>query len=248
MKELAPRIGSLIAVLVLLAAHTASAALIAAVDLDPVGGSQSLHPNFSFGGDTTAASDSSPSAAVGLGLHQSIFGGNGLAFSDTYIMSYTPGTDADNYSPAAGSLLGSSTGFGTELASGVAGGGSGLYNVYITVPSATNVDGAGSKITLTGDGAPVILAALDLNDGGTGADLDPGLAFVGGANNSWLKVGTVSLTAGSTYTLTMEANANSFVSQRLAGVMWEAIPEPSVLAMLGFGSALIIGVRRRLMF
>lgn len=245
MKELGPRISSAIALLVLFTTHTASAAFIAAVDLDPVDGPQSLHPNLSFGGDTTSASDTTPSAAVGLGLHQSIFGGDGVDFPDTYIMSYTPGVDADNYSPAAGSLLGSSTGFGTELASGVAGGGSGLYNVYITVPSSDNVATAGSTVTVTGDGVPVV-SILNLNDGGTGADLDPGLAFVGGANNSWYKVGTVSLTAGSTYTMTMEANINTYVSQRLAGVMWEAIPEPSVVALLGIGS-LLIWVRRRLM-
>ncbi len=246
MKELAPRIGSAIALITLLTVHTTLAAFIAAVDLDPDDGPQSLHPNFSFGGDTTAASDSTPSAAVGLGLHQSIFGGNGVAFPDTYIMSYTPGTDADNYSPTVGSLLGSTTGFGTELASGIAGGGSGLYNVYITVPEASNVNVAGSKITVTGDGAPVVLDPMNLNNGGTGVDLDPGAAFVGGAINAWYKIGTVDLTAGSTYTLTMEANADSYVSQRLAGVMWEAIPEPTVLAMVGIGSALM-WVRRRLM-
>jgi hypothetical protein len=244
MKKLAC-IGSAIAVIALLTANTASAAFIAAVDLDPVTGSQSLHPNFSFGGDTTAASDSTASAAVGLGIHQSIFGGNGLLSLDTYIMSYTPGVDADNYIPAAGALLGSSTGFGTEFSSGIVGGGSGLYNVYITVPSATNVSGSPSTVTVTGDGAPVV-SILNLNDGGTGADLDPGLAFVGGANNSWYKVGTVSLTAGSTYTMTMEAGSNTFVSQRLAGVMWEAIPEPSVVALLGISSVLM-WVRRRVM-
>jgi len=244
MKKLAC-IGSVIALVALLTAHTASAAFIAAVDLDPVDGPQSLNPNFSFGGDTFSASDSTPSAAVGLGLHQSIFGGDGVNFPDTYIMSYTPGVDADNYNPAAGALLGSSTGFGTELSSGLPGGGSGLYNVYITVPSSSNIDGGPSTVTVTGDGVPVV-SLLNLNDGGTGADLDPGSAFVGGANNSWYKVGTVSLTAGSTYTMTMEASLNTFVSQRLAGVMWEAIPEPSAAALLGIAS-FFIWVRRRLM-
>lgn len=235
----------IIAIVAAISLSTAQAAFIAAVDLDPAGSSQSLHPNFSFGGDTTAASESTPSAAVGLGLHQSIFGGDGLVFPDTYIMSYTPGTDADNYSPTAGSLLGSTTGFGTELASGIAGGGSGLYNVYITVPESSNVNVAGSKITITGDGAPVVLGAVNLNNGGTGADLDPGAAFVGGAVNAWYKIGTVDLTAGSTYTLTMEANVNSFVSQRLAGVMWEAIPEPSSIAMIALVSGCGLFIRRR---
>ncbi|MCA9229310.1 MAG: PEP-CTERM sorting domain-containing protein [Planctomycetales bacterium] len=230
----------------LLCATQSQAAFVAAVDLD-TSATQVLHPNFSFGGDTTSASSSALSYAVGLPPHQSIFGGNGLNFGDTYIMSYTPGTDADNFFPAAGSLLGSVTGFGTELASGAVGGGSGLYNVYVTVPSSANVNVAGSNFTITGDGAPVVLNAVNLNDGGTGADLDPGAAFVGGANNAWFLLGSVQMTAGVTYTMTQDANANSFVSQRLAGVMWEKqIPEPTSIALIGMGGvALLAGSRRR---
>ncbi len=190
--------------------------------------------NFAFGGDTTTASASTPSAAVGLAGTNSIFGGNGST-TDTYVFSYTPGTNADNFSPAAGSLLGSTTGFGTETATGIVGGGSGLYNVYWTSPSTTNVNVAGARMTITGDGAPIIIDPLDGNDGGTGADADPGPAFVGGGNNAWYLLGTVQLTAGNTYTVTQESNVASFVSMRAHAVMWEAIPEPSsgLLALLG---------------
>jgi len=232
---------------VVLSISQTQAAFVAAVDLDPVDGPQSLHPNFSFGGDTTAASDSTASFAVGLPPHQSLFGGNGSALGDTYIMSYTPGTDADNFFPASGDLLGSTTGFGTELASGVLGGGSDSYKVYITVPASGNIS-ATSNFTVTGDGAPVVLAAVDLNDGGTGADADAGPAFVGGANNAWFLLGTVDLTAGTTYTVTQDATANTFVSQRLAGVMWEAqtaIPEPTSLALIGLGGMAMLLVNRR---
>jgi len=220
----------------MLCAAQSQAAFVAAVDLDPVDGPQSLNPNFSFGGDTTSASDSIASGAVGLPPHQSLFGGNGVNFADTYIMSYTPGAaaDADNFFPSPGDILGSTTGFGTELASGVTGGGSGIYKVYITVPQTTNIS-AFSNFTVTGDGAPVVLNNVNLNNGGTGADLDPGPAFVGGANDAWFLLGSVNLTAGTTYTVTQEATANSFVSQRLAGVMWEAVPEPTTLALLGLG-------------
>jgi hypothetical protein len=228
----------------LLCSGTCNAAFVVAVDLDPTGGQQSLNPNFSFGGDTTVASDSTPSAAVGLGVHQSLFGGNGVETGDTYIVSYTPGTDLDNYSPSAGTLLGSTTGFGTELSSGIAGGGTGFYNVYLTVPESTNVAAEGSTVTVTGDLAPTI-AVLDLNSGGTGSDLDPGAPFVGGAVNSWYKVGTVHLTAGTTYTLTMEANNNTFVSQRLAGVMWEPVPELSSAALCFMGVGALLIRRRR---
>lgn len=232
----------------MLSVAQSQAAFVAAVDLDPVDGPQSLHPNFSFGGDTTAASDSTQSFAVGLPAHQSLFGGNGSLSGDTYVMSYTPGTDVDNFSPAAGSLLGSTTGFGTELATGIAGGASGTYSVYITVPASTNVNAAGSNFTITGNGVPVTLNAVNLNDGGTGADLDPGPAFVGGANNAWFLLGTVDLTAGVTYTMTQDANANSFVSQRLAGVMWEAqtvIPEPTSFALISLGGVAMLLVSRR---
>lgn len=235
----------LIASLVLTA--PAQAAFVVAVDLDPSTEVQTLHPNFSFGGDTTAATSSAPSAAVGLPDHDSLFGGDGVDFPDAYVVSYTPGVDADNFSPAPGSLLGSTTGFGTELASGQAGGASGLYKVYITTPASENVNVAGSNFTVTGDGAPLVINAVNLNNGGTGADLDPDAAFVGGANNAWYLLGTVQLTAGTTYTVTQEANVNSFVSQRLAGVMWEMqpIPEPSTTCLLALSSLGMLASRRK---
>ena len=236
---------TVLACLVLLAAP-AQAAFIVAVDLDPIDGPQSLNPNFSFGGDTTAADDSTPSFAVGMPAHSSLFGGNGVTLGDTYVASYTPGVDADNFSPAPGSLLGSTTGFGTETASGIAGGTSGIYKVYVTVPASGNVNPAGSNFTVSGDGVPVQVNSVNLNDGGTGADLDAGPAFVGGANNAWYLLGEVKLTAGNTYTVSQDANANTFVSQRLAGVMWEKqIPEPSSLIVLGIGSVLGVTIRRR---
>jgi len=248
MKKFTPHlvIGTIVSI-GLFTAGTGNAAFVVAVDLDPVDdGPISPHPNFSFGGDTTTASDSTPSAAVGLGAHSSLFGGNGNLFPDTYVVSYTPGTDNDNYSLAAGALLGSSTGFGTETSSGLTGGVSGSYKVYITVPSSGNVTST-STATATGDFmSTVVVSGLNLNDGGTGVDLDPGPAFVGGAVNAWYLLGTVDLTAGNTYTMTLESTGgNTFVSQRLAGVMWEPVPEPSSAALLGLGTFVLIGRRRR---
>jgi PEP-CTERM motif len=49
-------------------------------------------------------------------------------------------------------------------------------------------------------------------------------------------LGTVNLVAGNTYTVTQEATANTFVSQRAHAVMWEPVsnvPEPSTVALLG---------------
>ncbi len=224
-----------------------AAALIAApASAAFISNASTSDPSFSLGGDTTSASSSIASAAVGTSGN-SLFGGNGVADPDTYVFSYTPGTDADNFSPAAGSLLGSTTGFGTELASGVAGGGTGTYNVYWTTPASTNVNAAGADFTLESDGGDVSVLAVNGNNGGTGADLDPGAAFVGGANNSWYLLGTVTLTAGNTYTVTQEAVVNSFVSMRSSAIMWEAvasepvIPEPTSAVLLAgmFGLGLV---------
>ena len=73
---------------------------------------------FSFGGDTLSAGSSIASAAVGTS-GASLFGGDGTnvhlgafdpATADTYVFTYDLNS-ADNFSPAAGSLLGSTTGF-----------------------------------------------------------------------------------------------------------------------------------------
>jgi hypothetical protein len=211
--------------------------------------------NFSFGGGGTSASASLPSAAVGLTGTNSIFGGNATAV-DTYIFSYTPGTDVDNTVFAPGTVLGSTTGFPGQgnLATGLPGGLPGLYNVYFTTPASTNVHLAGSKFIITQDGAPIEIDPVDLNNTGgvgpgfdnpgTGADTDPGTAFVGGANNAWFKLGTVTLTPGTTYTVTQTANSGTtFVSQRAHGVMFEyAVPEPASLSGLAIAGLLL---RRR---
>lgn len=205
--------------------------------------------NFSFGGDTTTASASVPSAAVGLTGTNSIFGGNGVNQADTYVFSYTPGSNPDNTTFTAGALLGSTTGFPGQgnLATGAAGNVSGTYNVYFTTPATTGISGGNTNFTITQNGAPVLVSA-NLNDGGTGPDTDAGPAFVGGANNAWFKLGTVDLVAGNTYTVTQAAGANTFVSTRAHAVMWELvpIPEPATFVLAGIGLVAVgVAVRRR---
>jgi hypothetical protein len=203
--------------------------------------------NFAFGGDTTSASASVPSAAVGLSATNSIFGGNGVNSPDTYVFSYTPGANADNTAFVAGAALGSTTGFPGQgnVSSGLAGGAGGIYNVYFTSPSTTGVSGGPSTFTLTQNGAPVVVSA-GLNDGQTGPDTDPGAAFVGGANNAWYLLGAVNLAAGNTYTVTQTPMSNTFVSQRAHAVMWELqVPEPGTATLLGIAGIGVGVVRRR---
>jgi len=204
------------------------------------------HPNFSFGGDTTAPQgiSATPSFAVGLTPGNSIFGGNGVALLDTYVYKYTPGVDADNESFAAGTVLGSTTGFPGQgnVATGLTGGVSGTYNVYFTTPASSAAPTAGVNFTLTQDGANIVLGPLHTQDTGTGPDTDPGPAFVGGANNAWFKLGEVKLTAGTTYTVTQETTNNTFVSMRASALMWElkegvVIPEPATMTLIGLALA-----------
>ena len=203
--------------------------------------------NFSFGAGQTTAGASVASAAVGLTGTNSIFGGDGDP--DTYVFSYTPGVDVDNTVFTPGTVLGSTTGFPGEgnVATGFAGGLPGLYNVYFTAPESTNVHADGSRFIITQDGAPIDLMTVVLNNGGTGADTDPGPAFVGGANNAWFKLGTVSLTPGTTYTVTQSANSGTtFVSQRAHAVMFEAVvPEPATLVLASIAAVGLLLLRRR---
>jgi|GEM_PF-659675 len=147
--------------------------------------------------------------AVGTKATNSLFSGTGAAGStDTYIYSYTPGVDLDNWSFNPGDDLGNG-----RTATGMIGGETGFYNVYITWPPSTNVT-ATCTITITCDGEDIVHEAVDMNTGQTGSP---------GGNNAWWCIAErVELTAGKTYTVTQTADAWTYVAMRSHGVMWEA--------------------------
>ena len=201
----------------------ANAAFLIEVDIDGADdGNLSFSPNFSFGGDTTSASQSAPSGAEGMTGGDSIFGGNGSAEGDTYVFSYTPGVDVDNLTLAAGTPLN-----GADTASGIVGGDSGIYNIFATWPFTENVSGGLTTFSIDHEGGTL---SVPLDQNGSGGD--------------WINIGQVSLSSGNAYSLNQVASSNTFVSMRSAGVLFERVPEPST-AILILGWLSVCAARRR---
>jgi hypothetical protein len=256
------RIAALSCLLVLAAVGTAEAAWI--VEADNVAPAGKANDHFAATPANGFGLSSTPSTAVGLTGNQSAFGNPANSTGpDLYTFTYHVGIDPDNTVFATGLTLGNSSatdvdGAGAGLpaytiadhfASGKVGNRSGIYNVYFTAPPTTNANAAGSTITVTSDDVPVVLNPVDVNNGATGPDTNPDVPFTGGVNSHWLKIATVRLTAGNTYTVTVQANANppDFVSQRAHGVMWEfhLVPEPSSAMLGGLACLGLLAARRR---
>ena len=163
----------------------------------------------------SASTSTAQSTAVGLTGTRSVFGGTP---THVYEFRYTPRTDADNWSPSVGTALGNGL-----FATGAVGGGSGKYNVYVTWPNSTNIDNAGTTISVEhDDGAGGITQTIitDVNQN----NVAPHNANFPGVNKWWRVATDVPLTAGSTYKVVSTPNSFTFVSQRFSGVFWEFVP------------------------
>ena len=217
-----------IALLAMIALITAGAqaALLLEIDTDgTTDGSVTFNPLFSFGGDTTAYTKASgTSTAYGTTGGDCIFGGNGSAEFDTYVYTYAPGTDADNLTIAAGQDLGAG-----NFASGLVGGGVGMYRVYATWVYTENVSGGLTTYTISTAGASDVEVKIDQN-------------FKG---NEWIFIGDIfSSDPGAPITVTQVAGGDTYVSMRAHGLLFEMIPEPASMVLLGLGG-LMLRRRRR---
>ena len=230
-------IGCMFLAATLFAVPSFAAGLIA-TDLDPVDGPITLDPNFSFGGDTTTASDSIASAAVGVSGFGSLFGGNGDLLLDTYLYTYDVDALGDNLPLASGTALNDDG----DSASGIPAGASGMYRVYATWPITNNVSGGATTYTLSDLGGDLFSISLDQNTINGFVDPTNGQTFAGG---EWVLLGTAALDATQTYTLTQESGSNTFVSMRAAGILFDPVPEPSSMALLSLSGLAMLLLRRR---
>ncbi len=215
-----------------LIACQANAAFLIQVDTDGADdGVLTFNSNFTFGGDTTTASQSIAAKAFGLTGGDSIFGGNGVVELDIYVYRYDPTSDADNL-VTTGIELGVDLVGNPVFGSGVVGGSVGLYRVYAAWPATSNVSGGLTRYTVT-SGANSFFVDVDQNTAND-PDLDD-------ANDVWVYLGNIAYDGSSGIIATQQAGSNTFTSMRAAAVMFEPVPEPSsiVICAMAFVSWMV---------
>jgi peptidoglycan/xylan/chitin deacetylase (PgdA/CDA1 family) len=177
----------------------AHAAYLIEIDTDGLDdGNIAWNPDFSFGGDTTIATQSVKGTAPGLTGGDSIYGGNGLA--DTYVYTYSPDTKTDNRYLDPGMALGDG-----NFATGAIGGGPGRYAVYATWPTTTNVNGGLTHYQIATAGTSASFS-IDQNSKG----------------NVWVKLGEIDYTSGP-ITVSQTPTSSTSVSMRAAGLLFESL-------------------------
>lgn len=204
-------------------ANTAYAGYIVEIDTDGADdGVITWNPNFSFGGDTTIASQSTTSLAFGTTGGDSIFGGDGFNAADTYVYQYSPDSQSDNLLISNGQDLGNG-----NFATGAVGGGSGLYSVYATWPYTENVTGGLTTFGVSTSGDNFVIQ-IDQN-------------FLG---DEWIYLGDIDYTSGM-ITVEQMSVSNTFISMRSHGLLFEAVvPEPATALLLLAAGPFVLRRRR----
>ncbi len=160
--------------------------------------------------------ESSRSTAVGTTAAKSMFD---TVAGDTFVFTYTPGYDIDNFMPGVGVNLGNG-----DLSTNMTGCSSGLFNVYITWPWSDSTNTGGVNITIANDDEDIYLPFVNMNVNGFG-NPNPGNKI---GNNQWLLLASnVPLTAGNTYTVTEVANGTGtgYAKIRAQGILWEKVAD-----------------------
>jgi hypothetical protein len=170
-------------------------------------GNQNFSSNGIPGYSSFAVSD-----AIGCKGTRSAYGGDTIP--DIYTFSFTPGEDASNYSIPAGTDVGNDVAGNDVCVSGFPGGGSGLYNVYVSWPYSTNISGGLTHISITSENEEI---QVSVNQDGDSSTATPG-------SGEWVLVAkSVLLSAGTAYTVKMRPTEDTFVSMRAQAVMWEPV-------------------------
>ncbi len=189
--------------------------------------------NYSAGTTTSNSTTAGSGTLLAPGL---TFGAASVFGGEPYTFTYTPAADIDNTAFTAGTVLNSNAGLN---ASGITGGAAGVYNVYLTYPQSANNSGQPTLYDVDVDG----IAGSELSGSRDQNILDvPNGLGVG----LWEILGQITVTdVNQAITFTIDTTTAGFVGARTAGVMFEPVPEPATLGLMGLGGLAMFSRKRR---